>query len=145
MKYDFYVPPEGPPVMWIKHLVHVGGFRIDFHKMVQADPINLFHTHPAASYRFVLSGGYREQYWDYEKQCTRIRELTPGYFGRVDPTFCHRVDSLIGEESCSLWLRGRVSRNTFVGQLVANKSMPECELRMQFQDMGREDATYKTS
>lgn len=116
MKWDHWIgkTPQGPVVMRIKHLVHIErwGFRIDLHKFIEADDPGCFHTHPAKAFRIVLWGGYLEEIC-HDKAgipyTTSWAFLHLGSMGWVKPEFCHRIASLFGSASYSLWFRWRVT------------------------------------
>lgn len=78
------------------------------HKFVKADNPGCFHTHPAHAYRLVLWGGYVEEiYKPEDPYWGPARTWTPGDYGYVAPSLCHRVHQLInGRTSYSLWLHG---------------------------------------
>ncbi len=89
-------------VMWVKHLLRVGGYRVAIHKFVRADEEGCFHSHPAHAIRIVLSGGYIEELSNGTKRAVR-----PGHVGHIAPALEHRVAALLdGRSSWSLWLRG---------------------------------------
>ena len=104
MKWDKWVGSEdGRPTMWTKFLVNAFGCRLDLHKMVRADDLNCFHTHPAIALRIILWGGYIEEHEGGE-----VRMWLPGYAGFVYPETCHRVVELMNDRvSYSIWLRFR--------------------------------------
>ena len=99
-------------VMYIKVLLRVFGCHIDFHKMVRADVIGCFNTHPAWAIRVVLWGGYVEEIHEladneFHGYYTKLRTIRPGFIGIVRPEFCHRLQRLRnGKASYSLWFRG---------------------------------------
>ena len=105
MTWDRWVGSmDGRPVLWIKHLWHWRGFRLDLHKFEAADDPDCFHTHPAWAVRLVVWGGYWEEMED-----GRRRLWWPGRFGIVAPELCHRVAGLRASRSISLWFRLPVS------------------------------------
>lgn len=107
---------EDEAVMWVKHLVHIWGCRIDLHKMVRADGVNCFHSHPAWAIRIPIWGGYIEEGYNPEKNKTFFRFWRPWSVGVVAPRFVHRIAELLnGRVSYSLWLRGPIVRNVFIG------------------------------
>lgn len=108
-------------VLWIKHLLHWErlGWRIDLHKIVQADAPNCFHTHPAFAWRIILpwngSKGYTEEVVDRMTGETYHQDWMPGNVGLIEPSFTHRVSKVIAGPSYSLWLRGRCTEDIFIG------------------------------
>lgn len=96
---------DGRPTMWVKYVLHVGGWKLDIHKFVKADDEECFHTHPAHALRVVLWGGYEEEMYN-GTPVKFYRVWRPGSFGIVAPSYCHRVHKLLnGMASYSLWLR----------------------------------------
>jgi hypothetical protein len=113
---------DGRPTMWIKTLLAFRGFKLDLHKMVAPDDAGCYHTHPAKAVRLVLWGGYWEEIHT-ECACSDPRPCEeasgdagrcwslshqrwrPGRVGVVQPELCHRIASLFGRVSYSLWLR----------------------------------------
>lgn len=94
---------DGKPTLWIRRLVSWRGRRLDVHKMVAADGVGCFHTHPAYAIRIVLRGGYVE-----EVEGGRYRTWRPGMIGLVRPALSHRIAALRnGQFSVSIWLRFR--------------------------------------
>lgn len=94
-------------VMFIRHLAHRWGRRIDLHRFVRADDPGCYHTHPATAIRIVLWGGYVEEVWPSLHQ-----ELwLPGDVGIVTPGHCHRICRLADGPSYSLWLRGPITHD----------------------------------
>jgi hypothetical protein len=121
---------DSTAVMWVKHLFHRWGRRIDLHKIVKPDDESTFHTHPATAVRVILHGGYVEEILQrVPQQCCiggPLRELCceeqqyirtfkvwlPGDVGIIRPEFCHRIHALIGgSPSYSLWFRGRITHD----------------------------------
>lgn len=99
---------EDEIVLRIKHLLHVRGRRMDFHKFSKADNPGCFHTHPSYAIRIVVWGGYVEELWPSMEQ----HVWSPGDIGLVQPDYCHRISRLLnGTSSYSLWLRGRVTHD----------------------------------
>ena len=99
---------DGRPTMYIKHLVHLFGYRIDIHKMVRGDDPYCFHSHPATAYRWVIKGGYTEEVVKDDLHCTFIETIKPGSFSKVTPDYIHRIDRLSDHKSSwSIWFRGR--------------------------------------
>lgn len=114
---------EGNATMWIMPILRWRGRRLDLHKMVRADRPLCYHTHPAPAVRVILWGGYTEEiaenaptpaecddvrrYWPISFQTWR-----PGMVGLVRPQLCHRIHSLRGPVSYSLWIRGRKTHET---------------------------------
>lgn len=97
---------DGRPVMLIKRLLHISGWRLDLHKFVRADDEECFHTHPAYALRIILWGGYVEQMYMPTSAPSCYRSWLPGNIGIVKPTHCHRIANLWNERSSySLWLR----------------------------------------
>lgn len=85
------------------------------HKFVGADDPGCFHTHPAVAYRLVIWNGYHEEIVDPYVWINGYHGLIPpsliverrfGHFDRIEPSFCHRIDSLRGKVSYSLWIHG---------------------------------------
>lgn len=94
---------DGRVVMQIKHLASWRGFKLDLHRFVAADAPGCRHTHPAKAWRLVIWGGYVEE---VEVGTTlELRTCSPLFAGMVQPQLCHRIDSLLGKVSYSLWLR----------------------------------------
>ncbi|PHS21726.1 MAG: hypothetical protein COA84_15035 [Robiginitomaculum sp.] len=87
-------------VFFEKFIFAQNGYKIDLHKFVAADEANCFHSHPAVAIRWVISGGYVEEFSDGSFE-TRM----PGYIGLVQPEMTHRIASLLDGESVSLWIR----------------------------------------
>lgn len=91
---------DGKKTMWIKRLIQFKGFRLDLHKFVGSDDFECFHSHPAKAFRFVLWGGYIEQFENH------LYNRMPMFsFGFIKPETVHRVSKLINGPSYSLWLR----------------------------------------
>lgn len=129
MKYESWVghSDDGPVVMWIKTLFTVKKWKTQLHKIVKADLPGCFHTHPARALRVVLGAGYIEEVWVatlMEVPCksldkvwrvpggngwTYYRTIRRGFIGWVTPNYTHRVASLLGTSSISLWIRGPVT------------------------------------
>lgn len=102
MKWDEWRGDHaGHPVMYIKHLASFHGWKIDLHKMVRADDVECFHTHPAKAIRIILWGGYAEQ----EFTGKYFKWWKPGNIGIVKPELCHRIALLLKNVSYSLWIR----------------------------------------
>lgn len=94
---------DGRVVILIKHLFCRSGRHWDLHKIVQPDPNECFHTHPAWAIRFILSGGYIEEMENGQRRC-----WWPGDIGLVRPSLSHRIAKLLdGRRSLSLWIRFR--------------------------------------
>jgi hypothetical protein len=92
---------DGRPSMYIKRLISFRGYRLDLHKMVRADDEGCFHTHPALAIRFVLWGGYVEQFPNMDTISWGV-----GAFGLVRPQLNHRIHRIKNNvSSFSLWLR----------------------------------------
>lgn len=95
---------DNEPTMFIKTLIDLFGRKVDLHKMIAADEIGCFHSHPAYAVRVVLWGGYQEEL----KTSGAIRAWRPGMIGLVRPQLEHRIHTLRnGRVSYSLWLRGK--------------------------------------
>lgn len=94
---------DGRVVMQIKHLVSWRGFKLDLHRFVAADAPGCRHTHPAKALRLVIWGGYVEEV--EVGQGLELRTCRPLHASIVQPELCHRVASLLGRVSYSLWLR----------------------------------------
>ena len=109
MKWDRYVGSPiaddggAPACMWIKYLFKIPftNLRVDLHKMVQADGLQCYHTHPYRAWRLVLRGGYAE-----EMENGDGRFWFPGDSGFVEPNLSHRVSMLLNGDSYSLWVHG---------------------------------------
>lgn len=97
------------PVLFIKHLLHWRGRRVDLHKIVWPDEWECFHSHPANwAIRIILWGGYVEEMYD-----GTMRKWWPGKIGIVRNTDVHRINRLLKERpSYSLWIRGKVRHGT---------------------------------
>lgn len=124
MRWDFTVGSDenGAPTMFIKHLFHFRGYRIDLHKMVRADAPECFHSHPARAIRVVLRGGYVEEIYSdadslyaYPEQVAFIfrdkRVWKPFGIGRVEPDFVHRISRLLDGPSYSIWFRAPITHD----------------------------------
>lgn len=97
------------PVFYIKHLVKLFGCRIDIHKMVNADDLECYHSHPAHAIRVILWGGYWEEWLENEEiNIHRLKEWKPFRIGWVKPSFSHRIEKIRNcKASYSLWIRFR--------------------------------------
>ncbi len=94
------------PVFFIKHLVSIFGCRIDLHKMVAADNLMCFHTHPAHAIRFIIWGGYYDEEIKFNRYIFRKWRLFS--IGWIKPSFAHRIHELRnGKSSYSLWIKFR--------------------------------------
>lgn len=91
---------DGRPSMWIKRLLNKPWLGIDVHKMIRADDVGCFHTHPYYAVRVILYGGYVE-----EMENGDHHHWTPGWFGIVKPSTSHRVAHVYKDVSYSLWIR----------------------------------------
>lgn len=117
MKWDHWVGPtdhEYHAVMYIKTLFTFRGWKYQLHKMVQHDRAGCFHTHPARAFRLVLWGGYWEQTTGRlvgGEPALCLSPCGPGFFGWVTPEYTHRVASLMGKVSYSLWIRGPITHD----------------------------------
>lgn len=89
------------PTFYEKEIFSKDGHKITLHKMVAADDAGCFHSHPATAIRWIIKGGYVEEYYD-----GRSVEISEGYIGVVHPNFKHRIHELLEDESISLWIRG---------------------------------------
>lgn len=96
----------GTPIMYTMRLFKTKRLGIDLHKIVHADAIDCFHTHPYRAIRIVLWGGYVEQ---METGIKLIR--LPRYIGMINPASCHRIHSLLRGPSYTLWIKGRATHN----------------------------------
>jgi hypothetical protein len=97
---------DSRPTMFIKRLLHVGGFRIDLHKIIRADDAQCFHTHPAYAVRIILWGGYEEQVLVGNTGIAWHKFWRPGSIGIIKPAYCHRVSAILNRAaSYSFWLR----------------------------------------
>jgi len=103
---------DGNPTMLIKHLVTFRGRRADLHKIIGADPLNAYHTHPATAIRLVLWNGYVEELESSEKTGRRFRHCRPGHISVVRPETSHRIHFVVRGVSYSLWLRGLKTHKT---------------------------------
>lgn len=102
MSWDYFIDDHlGWPVMYVKRLVNICGWRIELHKITRKDQPDCYHTHPYNAWRWVLIGGYVEEMEDRREFMRQ-----PFYFGRVTHDWCHRVNSLLGSVSYSLWFHG---------------------------------------
>lgn len=95
------------PVMYVKTLFTLFGHKFDIHKFVNRDNAGCFHTHPAYAWRIVLWGGYTEQVLN-DDGTKEFFDLPVGVIDKVEPKYCHRLHSLKGKTSWSLWIRGPV-------------------------------------
>lgn len=101
---------DGQPVYFQKKLAswmwRGQRWTLRLHKFVKVDNAGCFHTHPAHALRIVLWGGYAEEVL-LPSGKTYIKGCGPGYFGRVTPEYCHRIEAfLFGRTSWSLWFHG---------------------------------------
>jgi hypothetical protein len=122
---------NGPIVMWIKVIFKFRGFSLDLHKFVAADDPGCFHTHPAKAWRLVIWGGYWEEVLKKStvpntggerwKESRWHQACAPGFMGMIAPEFCHRIASLYGPASYSLWLRWPVTHKI----LLIGEGWPE--------------------
>jgi hypothetical protein len=94
-------------VMRVYILIDCFGYRVDLHRIVKADKLGCFHSHPATAYRFVLWGGYAEEVW-VSPHLSYTHGIPAGFWGRVTPDYIHRIEYLPSGSSWSLWFRGRV-------------------------------------
>lgn len=120
--WDGYIhDTQGDVVYWKKLLFRFwwrGVWHVRLHKFVKSDPLDCFHTHPSHAWRLILRTGYvEEEYSHLPKDCVaairrlgalpwNVRIWRPGMHGWVRPEFCHRIDSLLGSSSYSLWVMG---------------------------------------
>lgn len=93
---------DGRPTMWIRYFIRHRLLHVALHKFVRADDPECFHTHPATAIRFILVGGYIEEFFD-----GRIVEWKPWRVGIIRPTDCHRIAYLRESVSYSIWIRFR--------------------------------------
>lgn len=106
MKWDRWIGSREPhrPVMLTKHLVNIYKpfrFVIDLHKMIAADMVQCYHTHPYDALRIPLWGGYVEELVDGTHKF-----IWPFRISIVTYDYCHRVHSmLLARASYSLWIR----------------------------------------
>ena len=112
MKWDEsrYNTKADKPVFFIKNLISLFGCRISLHKMVAADDIMCFHTHPANAIRIILWGGYEEEQFEQLADHRRFtfRLFVPSQIGIVKPDYCHRIHNINNNRSSySLWIRFR--------------------------------------
>lgn len=91
---------DGTHVFYAKHFWDRWGVRISLHKMVGPDMEECYHTHSAHAIRIILKEGYIEEYPN-----GKIKFRCPGYVGWVKPSLAHRIDTLLGKASYSLWIR----------------------------------------
>lgn len=101
---------DSEPVYYNTTLFTARGWTLRVHKFVAPDMRDCFHSHPAVAFRLILWGGYIEEWYNpppgFAENARFYRLWRPGHFGRVDPTFVHRVESLRKGPSYSLWLHG---------------------------------------
>lgn len=109
---------DGTPSMFTKHLLRLGEWRVDLHKIVSHDDFLWYHSHPSYCLRIVLWGGYSEERPDWSR-----RTVPPGFFSIVSPGYFHRISGLLGAgPSYSLWIRGpRIAEV----QIVTQRLSPE--------------------
>lgn len=84
-----------------KDLFAEDGHKITLHKFIAADAEGCFHSHPATAIRWIIEGGYVEEFPD-----GRTKTIKPGHVGLVYPNMKHRIADLLAHESISLWIRG---------------------------------------
>lgn len=121
MWYSYTHDRDGEPVFYLRDIIswnwngHYWTLRI--HKMIRADPLDCFHTHPFLAFRLILWNGYDEQvYESLEYQTVDFAIETydttwkPGMWGWIPPEFCHRVSCLrTGKPSYSLFIHAEKS------------------------------------
>jgi hypothetical protein len=113
--------PGKKPALYIKRLLTWRGFRLDLHKIAEADSEFCFHSHPARAIRFILWNGYVEEclpsqlYYLLNSDCPSLTiRWYPFQWGVVEPDFTHRLDSLPKGPSYSLWLRFPVTHHVWL-------------------------------
>lgn len=78
------------------------GRAVELHRFLAPDDPGCFHTHPATqSMRMVVEGGYVE-----ERSNGELYGVPVGHFGEVRHDLAHRIHSIAGEQSVSIWWRG---------------------------------------
>lgn len=101
---------DGTPVFYSRTLFRIKEWKICIHKMVEADLLDCFHTHPATAWRIILWGGYSEEIRLDSSGSSIIKKLRPCYIGKVKPEFTHRIYRLTNKTSSfSLWVRGPIT------------------------------------
>lgn len=112
MKWDEwrYNKDENKPVFYIKDIFSLLGFKIEIHKMVAADDHECYHSHPAHAIRFILWGGYWEEWLEGKTEegndIHRLKKWKVLRIGWVKPSFSHRIERLVNDKSSySLWIR----------------------------------------
>jgi hypothetical protein len=92
------------PVLFVKKICRLPfGWQLHLHKIVRADKVDCYHSHPAHAVRMILRGGYIEEIF-----AGSLDIWEPFRIGRIRPEFVHRIDILLGRASWSLWLRGPI-------------------------------------
>lgn len=96
-------------VVIYKHLLKVGEWQIDLHKIAGVDKIGCYHSHPAWAYRIVLWGGYEEVIVEEDpKGVWTIRNIKIFGFlahGWVAPEYVHNIYK-VKPRTYTLWIRG---------------------------------------
>lgn len=121
MKWDRTVgeAEDGLPVLYIKHLVHLFGMRIDLHKIRAKDPNDVFHSHPATAIRLILKNGYWEEvpesFVRNGQKYFRWGGRGSNRIGIVRPGFVHRIFAAGPRyPAYSLWFRGRITHDIHI-------------------------------
>lgn len=105
-----YTRKDGSTTFFMRKLLSFRGWSIRLHKFTDADDPGCFHSHPSKAWRYILWGGYVEEHFSGYKM-----EWKPLDFGYVAPDFVHRIDSLRGKVSISLWIRGPITHKVQYG------------------------------
>lgn len=103
MKWD-YVEAG---ILYIKHLIRLGGFQVNLHYITGVDAIDCYHSHPAKAFRIILRGGYIEEIPDY--RYSDYEYWHPGRCGMMQPEFIHRIAHVEDGGSWTLWIRWPVT------------------------------------
>lgn len=99
-----YNKDSSKPVLYSKTLLNLFFIKFSLHKIVRADDVDCFHSHPAHAIRFVLRGGYIEEVYR-ENKCSTNRVWKKWNVGWVKPNFTHRIESLFIKIDCyTLWI-----------------------------------------
>lgn len=96
-------------VMFSRRMLSVRGRKLELHRFVRADVEGCYHGHDSTAVRIILAGGYMEEVCDPSIPGRHFLTWRPGDFGIVRPGFVHRIHSLYGDDSYSLWIRGPVT------------------------------------
>lgn len=101
---------ESEPTIFIRNILTIGAWKLDWHVIVAPDALEAFHSHPGTAWRLILWGGYVEELFGEHRRLVRWMPLK---FGRVLPSLTHRVAHVYGR-SYSLWLRGPKTHETLL-------------------------------